>query len=146
MESDVSKFPPLRAAFIAVLSLLILGACASNSKKKTLDFTLNQYEVAVRWSQWDGTLDFLAPEYLEEHPVSALDLDRLRLFRVTQYVVRSVMPSSDGLAVQQVVELRLFNRNRAIEKSLIDRQEWRYNEERQRWFLHSGLPDVTRSR
>ena len=142
----MSKFPPLRAAFIAVLSLLILGACASNSKKKTLDFTLNQYEVAVRWSQWDGTLDFLAPEYLEEHPVSALDLDRLRLFRVTQYVVRSVMPSSDGLAVQQVVELRLFNRNRAIEKSLIDRQEWRYNEERQRWFLHSGLPDVTRSR
>jgi len=49
------------------------------------------------------------------------------------------------MALRQAVEIRLFNRNQAVERSLIDQQEWRYDAERERWFLHSGLPDVTRS-
>lgn len=136
---------PGMIALTAVL-LVLLSACAGSTQKTTLDATLLQYESVVRWSQWDGAIDFLAPEYLELNPVTQLDLDRLRLFRVTQYTVRSVMPTADGRTVRQAVEIRLFNRNRAVEQALLDQQEWRYNEERERWFLWSGLPDVTRSR
>ena len=131
---------------INMLLLTLLASCASNPQKKSLDATLFQYESAIRWSQWDGAIDFLAPEYLQEHPVTRLDLERLRLFRVTQYTVRSVMPTADGMTVRQSVEIRLFNRNRAVEQALIDQQEWRYDSGRERWFLHSGLPDVTRTR
>ena len=127
-----------------VLLALSLSSCVTPKKEKSLDETLQKYEVVVRWSQWDGALDFLAPESLEENPISRLDMDRLRLFRVTQYIVRSAAPFDDGEAFQQTVEIRLFNKNRAVEKTIIDTQEWRYAEDSERWLLHSGLPDVTK--
>ncbi|MBT8061587.1 MAG: hypothetical protein KJO85_02825 [Gammaproteobacteria bacterium] len=137
---------PLAMALLIALVMTLLNACASSTQKSTLDATLLQYESVIRWSQWDGAIDFLAPKYLEENPVSQLDIDRLRLFRVTQYTVRSVMPTADGMTIRQAVEIRLFNRNRAVEQALLDQQEWRYNPEHERWYLWSGLPDVTRSR
>lgn len=147
MVTTMLKRParPYSAAVLAAC-VLLLTACASNSHTKSLDDTLRQYEIVVRWSQWDGALDFLAPEYLATDPISQLDMDRLRLFRVTQYTVRSAIPFDESKGLQQVVEIRLFNRNRAVEQSLLDQQEWRYDDQRQRWFLYSGLPDVTRAR
>jgi hypothetical protein len=138
---------PMRFVFLIglVMAALQLSACATSKQDKSLENTLRQYEIVVRWSQWDGAVDFLAPEYLATSPISRLEMDRLRLFRVTQYTVRSAIPFDDGMALRQAVEIRLFNRNQAVEKSLIDQQEWRYDSTRERWFLHTGLPDVTRS-
>lgn len=138
---------PIRLAFFLglMMAALLLPACASNKQDKSLENTLRQYEMVVRWSQWDGALDFLAPEYLAANPPSRLDMDRLRLFRVTQYTVRSALPFDEGMGLRQAVEIRLFNRNQAVERSLIDQQEWRFDPVRERWFLYSGLPDVTRS-
>ena len=76
-----------------------------------------------------------------EHPISRLDMDRLRLFKVTSYTVRSTGIYDEGLTARQTVEIKMFNANQATERSLIDEQEWRYDEERDRWLLHSGLPD-----
>ena len=132
--------------FVPLLALTLLAACATSNQARSLDLTLTQYEKIVRWSQWDAAVDFLATEYLSDNPISQLDLDRLRLFRVTQYNIRSALPYDGGMGIQQTVEIRLFNRNRAVERVLIDRQDWRYDEVRERWLLHSGLPDVTRAR
>lgn len=148
MEPMMSKPRTDRVSLPVLLAavLLMLSACAGDKQSKSLDETLRQYEIIVRWSQWDGAAGFLAPDYLAENPISRLDMERLRLFRVTQYTVRSAAPFDGGKGFSQVVEIRLFNRNRAVEQSLIDQQEWRYDPERQRWLLHSGLPDVTRAR
>ena len=136
---------PLTTA-VLLFSTLLLAGCASNPKAKQLDTTLRQYEQIIRWSQWDGAAGFLAPESLIENPITRLDMDRFRLFRVTQYITRSGMPFDGGLGFRQAVEIRLFNRNRATERALIDQQEWRYDTESERWLLHSGLPDVTKAR
>lgn len=133
-------------AMLLALATVFTGCATDSQKTKSLDFTLLQYEQAIRWSQWDGAVDFLALEYQQNNPITRLDMDRLRLFRVTQYTVRSSIPFDNGIAVRQVVEIRLFNKNRAVEKTLIDQQEWRYQPENERWFLHSGLPDVTSAR
>ncbi len=109
---------------LTVLLLLLsigLASCVTPKKEKNLDETLQQYEVIIRWSQWDGAVDFLDLEYLAENPITRLDMDRFRLFRVTQYIVRSAAPVENGDAFLQVVEIRLFNRNRAVEKVVIDR-------------------------
>lgn len=144
MKPDPRKFLSLALAAMAVLTLT---ACPSSSKiTKSLDLTLAQYEKAVRWSEWEVATNHLAPSFLEQNPLSPLDMDRLRLFRVTQYNIRSTTPFDAGTGLSQVVEIRMFNRNRAVERSLIDRQEWRYDADTERWFLHSGLPDVTRLR
>jgi hypothetical protein len=38
----------------------------------------------------------------------------------------------------------MFNKTQGVERTIIDEQEWRYNEEVKRWLLHSSLPDPTK--
>lgn len=127
-----------------VLAVLVLASCTSNQVDKSRGEAFKQYETIIRWSQWDAAADFIAPEYLKEHPISRLDMDRLRLFKVTSYTVRSAAVFDEGMTARQEVEIKLFNANRAVERTIIDQQEWRYNEEAKRWLLHSGLPDPTK--
>lgn len=124
----------------------LLTACPKTKEESDLSDTLLEYDTVIRWAQWDAAVDFIAPEYLEEHPVTRLDLDRLRLFKVTQYTVRSAAPVDEGKGLVQEVEIKMFNKNRARELSVIDNQYWKYNEEHERWYLHTGLPDPTRGR
>lgn len=131
-------------SFFALGLATLLTACPQTKEQKGLTDTLQQYETIVRWAQWDAAADFIAPEYLADNPISRLDLDRLRLFKVTQYLVRSSAPIGDGTELLQTVEIRMFNKNQAKERSIIDNQYWKYNEQTERWQLHSGLPDPTR--
>lgn len=135
------------ARCMAALAAVLLAACATDyGKGKSLDEALRQYEAMIRWSQWDGAVQMLAPESLAEHPVTQLDIERLRQFRVTNYAIRSSTPYDEDNGLRQVVEIRLFNKNYAQERSIIDNQDWKYNKEAKVWLLHSGLPDVTQGR
>jgi len=134
----------LRTILLLSLATLLTG-CPQTKEDKNLSETLKQYETIVRWAQWDAAIDFVSMEYQEENPITRLDLDRLRLFRVTQYAVRSSAPLNEGNGLIQVVEIRMFNKNQARERSIIDEQYWKYNEETERWKLHSGLPDPTQN-
>jgi hypothetical protein len=134
----------LRTILLLSLTTLLAG-CPQTKEDKDLSETLKQYETIVRWAQWDAAIDFVSMEYQVENPITRLDLDRLRLFRVTQYVVRSSAPIDDGNGLIQVVEIRMFNKNQARERSIIDEQYWKYNAETERWKLHSGLPDPTQN-
>ena len=136
----------LTGQYVLLLSLLVLAlaACTSNPSDKKRTEALKQYETIVRWSQWDAAADFISAEYQLEHPITRLELERLRLFRVTGYTVRSTGVFDEGMTVQQVVEIKMFNNNKAVERTVIDNQEWRYNLETERWRLHSGLPDPTK--
>lgn len=135
----------LRTILIFGIATLLIG-CPKTKEEKGLSDTLLQYETIVRWAQWDAAIDFISSEYQEENPITRLDIDRLRLFRVTQYAVRSSAPVDDGKGLLQVVEIRMFNKNQARERSIIDEQYWKYNEETERWKLHSGLPDPTQKK
>jgi len=125
---------------------MALVACTSNPVEKSRSETFKQYETIVRWSQWDAAADFVSPEYQLEHPISRLEMDRLRLFRVTSYTLRSSGVFDEGMTARQTVEIKMFNSQQAVERTVIDNQEWRYDEERKRWLLHSGLPDPTKRR
>ena len=112
-------------------------------KLNKLPEAFKQFETIIRWSQWDAAADFIAPEFMAENPITRLEMDRLRLFRVTAYTVRSTGVFDEGLTARQVVEIKLFNANQAVERTIIHEQEWRYHEDVKRWLLHSRLPDPT---
>ena len=133
-----------RAVLLLSLLLLTLAACTGNQKDKEKSEALKQYETIIRWSQWDAAADFIAPEYQLEHPITRLELDRLRLFKVTAYTVRSTGVFDEGMTMRQVVEIKMFNTNKGVERTITNEQEWRYNPETERWKLHSGLPDPTK--
>ena len=125
------------------LAILTLVACTSNQADKSRGEAFKQYETIIRWSQWDAAADFISLEYQEEHPITRLEMDRLRLFKVTAYTLRSAGVFDEGMSATQVVEIKMFNSHQGLERTIIDEQEWRYDEERKRWLLHSGLPDPT---
>jgi hypothetical protein len=127
---------------LLVLAVAV-AACSSNPAEKSRGEAFKQYETIIRWSQWDAAADFIAPEFLEENPITRLDMERLRLFRVTAYTVRSTGVYDEGMTARQTVEIRMFNKRQAVERAVIDQQEWRYHEDVKRWLLHSGLPDPT---
>ena len=125
------------------LAILVLAACSTNQVDKSRGEAFKQYETIIRWSQWDAAADFISPDYQTEHPITRLEMDRLRLFKVTSYTLRSAGVYDEGMTAQQVVEIKMFNTTKGVERTIIDEQEWRYDEERKRWLLHSGLPDPT---
>ncbi|MDX1554663.1 MAG: hypothetical protein R3212_01420 [Xanthomonadales bacterium] len=128
----------------ALTGVLLIVSCATTSgMDKARTEALEQYESMIRWSQWDGAVNYIAPEYLEENPITRLDLERLRLFRVTAYTVRSTQVYDEGKTLTQGVEIRLFHKSQAVERTIYDDQLWKYDEEAQVWMLHSGLPDPT---
>lgn len=131
---------------VGLVLMILLAGCVPSGMEKSRAEAFKQYESLIRWSQWDAAANFLAPEYLQENPITQLQMDRLRLFRVTNYTLRSANIYDEGMAAQQVVQISMFNNNQAVERTLIDTQEWRYDPERKRWFLHSGLPDPTKGR
>jgi hypothetical protein len=135
-------------AFILLLMTtfaLLLAACTPpQSMEKSRGEALKQYETIIRWSQWDAAADFISPEYLLENPISRLEMDRLRLFKVSTYTLRSTGIFDEGKTVRQTVEIKMYNSHQAVERTIIDEQEWRYNEEIKTWKLWSGLPDPTK--
>jgi hypothetical protein len=133
-----------RTGIMLSLAIIVAAACTPNQVNQERGETFKQYETIIRWSQWDAAADFVSAEYQEEHPITRLEMDRLRLFKVTAYTVRSTGVFDEGVTARQTVEIKMFNKTRGLERIIIDEQEWRYNEETKRWKLHSGLPDPTK--
>lgn len=143
-QSKPGSYSRVAAVTLMLICLAGLVACIPSQVEKTRSEAFKQYETIVRWSQWDAAVNFIAPDYLEEHPVSRLEMDRLRLFRVTQYTIRSTDIYDEGMGARQTVEIKMFNAAQATERTIMDDQEWRYDPIAKRWLLHSGLPDPTR--
>ena len=127
------------------LSLLLAG-CGTNQKDKLQTETMDRYAMLVRWSQFDSLVDYIHPDWLEAHPVRQLDVDRLHQFRVTEYRMRQLIALDDGSGVARVVQIRLHHIQTARERTIQHVEAWRWDDERERWLLHSGLPDVTAGR
>jgi len=129
---------------IGMVSLLgLLGACGTlDEKDKKRTETMDRFEAIVRWNQFDSMVDFMDPDWLAENPVTSLEVERLHQFRVSQYTVRQVLSEPEG-GVDRLVQLRLYNKHTAREKVVEYVESWRWDDERSRWMLHSGLPDVT---
>jgi len=131
---------------LLLIVLMSLAACAaSNQAQRERQQAMDRWQDMVRWSEYSALVDMINPEWLAENPVGRLELQRLRQFRVTEYRVRQVISEPDGLALERRVQIRLYHVHSARERVIQHRELWRYDEERERWLLHSGLPDPRRS-
>ena len=136
----------MKSILLLLATMLLSVGCAEKQQNQRRTDTLDRYEATIRWSQYDALVDFMHPDWLEENPVASLDIDRLHQFRVSQYRVRQVLSQKDGSGVDRVVELRMYHLHSARERTVEYVESWRWDEERERWMLHSGLPDVTSAR
>ena len=139
----------VRAAVVALLSVVLLASCASmsmkniQSKETILEDTLKMYAATMRWGDMTQGLGFVDPKYPQVHPMTDLELARYKQVRVTSYDDQPAAPVSE-IEVHQTVEIGLVNINTQSARSVLDNQIWRYDEKEKRWWLTTGLPDITR--
>ena len=135
----------MRRLSILLFALFVaLGAgCASDVRNQALITTLNAYANTMRWGDFQSALQFVDPKVAAEHPLSALDLQRFQQVRVTGYDEGAGAVPDGENRVRQVVQISLVNLNTQSERTVIDRQSWRYDPQTKHWWLTSGLPDIT---
>ena len=128
---------------LALVAMLCAG-CATDQRNQALVTTLNAYASTLRWGDFQSAQQFVDPKVREAHPLRSLDLARYGQVRVTGYD-EGAGPVPDGEnQVRQVVQISLVNVNTQSERTVVDRQSWRYDPDKKRWWLMSGLPDITR--
>lgn len=120
-----------------ILLCLITGGCGPNKKLQLLDQTLEDYRTTIRWG-----LSERLEAFQNRHENAAPATDPFQEIRVTSYkpIKRTFVEGKEGDTVHQTVEIRYYHDQSGVEKTLIDKQLWHYDEKKERWRLQSDLP------
>lgn len=128
---------------LLVLSILLLAACATQERSRSLTTTLSAYGGVLRWGDFASAAQFIDPKVRAEHPLSDLDRARYKQVRVTEYDDGSGPVPISPTEVQQTVRISVVNIHTQAERTVIDRQRWHYDREKNKWTLMTGLPDFS---
>ena len=128
---------------LVVLSLLLLAGCATKTRSDALTTTLKAYGSTLRWGDFQSALQFIDPAVRAAHPLSSLELARYQQVRVSEYDDGAGPVPTGDFDVQQTAMISLVNIHTQSERSVVDHQTWHYDEKTKRWWLTSGLPDIT---
>ncbi|MBB5865507.1 hypothetical protein [Xanthomonas sp. 3058] len=127
-----------------LLGLALLSGVAnagSRAQARALQTTQAAYTAAVRWSDFDAAQGFIEPAYAQAHPLSDLERSRYQQVQISGYREVRVGDDVNG-DLRREVELRVINRNTQAERLVRSTELWRWDAERKRWWLASGLPDL----
>jgi hypothetical protein len=145
MPADATMETPMRRIALLALALAVslLSGCAKDVRADALTRTTNAYASAIRWGDFAGAQGFLDADYADAHPISSIEQSRLSQLRVTGYD-EGGGPRPDGdNEVTQTVQISVVNINTQSERTLVDHQRWRYDTEKHKWWLMTGLPDFS---
>ena len=120
---------------LALVTSVLLAACSHDYQLMKTEEQLHGYEAAIRWNLFKRAMDYLASP-----PTPSPDWRALDQIKVTGYkaTFRDLFPS--GKFLLQTVEIRYLPAGSVVERTLIDEQRWRFDEDRDRWLLETGLP------
>jgi hypothetical protein len=107
-----------------------------HKRAEALENVLRRYEASIRWTSGQQMHNFLPPEYDRQtlKPIS-------RNIRVTHYeVVQGPTMLGEDRAVQTAVIQYVFQDTQRL-RELNDKQEWRYDDEAESWYLYSPIPE-----
>lgn len=130
-------------SILVALCVLLLAGCATKTRSDALTTTLKAYGSTLRWGDFRSAVQFIDPAVREAHPLTPLQLARYQQVRVSEYDDGAGPVPSGDFDVQQTVLINLVNIHTQSERSVVDHQRWHYDEKAKRWWLTSGLPDIT---
>ena len=126
---------------IFIITILLVSCGGTSNKKRNLDSTLFKYASLIRWSNYDAAVNYLTPENEDIKP-SDFELQRLKQFKVSQYLESPITAGSEENIIQQKVEIQLYNIHTNKTKTIYDHQSWEYDDKLKQWFLTSGIPKL----
>lgn len=139
------KKPQQIIYWLCVACLFSVVACGTvKTKQVKRDEVFDSFRATLRFNEFNGITGFIAAEYLEENPITRLETNRLKQFRVSSYEVLSVVSSEDGNTVTKAVQIGMVHQRTASERQVRYIENWKWDEAIGNWRLHSGLPNVDR--
>jgi hypothetical protein len=128
-------------SLVLALTLLVsgcntLGIFKTKDMQDTLSQTLHTYELTVRWGELSQIYSFLEPELAKQTEIQ----ENLSGIRVTSYDVIKKPSNTGENEAMQSVQIRYIYRDRQIEKTIIDHQQWTYNGEKREWRRTNPIP------
>ncbi len=117
--------------------ICLLSACSHDYDLMKMEEQVSGYGSAIRWNLFKK-----AVAYLDPPPSRPPDWKALAEIKVTSYSpqFRDVLPS--GKVMMQTVEIRYIPPGSVVEKTVIDQQRWRFDEDDNRWVVESGFPQL----
>ncbi len=126
---------------VFVLVLLIVGCAGIETRKQMTLFgeTSKAYGLAIRWGEYEEAVAF---KRIGDKDDNLPDFAEYRQVRVTSYKVKKTIVDEKSFSkVLQIVDIQYYRMSNVTVKNLINRQKWEYNEEEDRWYLLSELPN-----
>lgn len=111
------------------------GTVEKDRKSKSLEAATNGYGKAIRWGYYETAYGYLHPTRRRE---PSADLGNVR---VTSYEVVQPPVVRNEAGAEQIVHLEYVLSDEQVVRKLTERQDWRYDEQAQTWWLHSAPPD-----
>lgn len=126
----------------AALCCLLLVGCVStrdDNRGRELDASLKTFTKLMRWGEFESASAYLVSR---DGAPRAVNLDRLRGFRITQFEVSSQIVANDGAEVKVQHRVQYYGEDSGVVRTLQYDQNWWYDPERRRWFVDSDLPEL----
>jgi len=125
------------------MSIALIIGCASYGERKQMDMLeqrTGNYETALRWGRYELARAFIKSKGTDQVKDN---LDGLKQIKITSYKLLGRNFLENKEEAEQKVEIRFYNMDNLIERTIIDHQTWIFNYDLENWFLSSGLPDFT---
>lgn len=99
------------------------------------DEIINRYASAIRWGEFEKAAQFQSPAHR-----TRLDEAWLKNIHIATYKTLYVNENPTSNIVELGVEIRYFIEPSGSEKTITDRQIWRFEDDQDKWMLESPLP------
>jgi hypothetical protein len=131
-----------RWLLLALLGALLAGCASTQPKMSELDKLQYAWSAAIRWGDFEGAWTMVDPKYRDDHPLTALELERYEQVQVSGY--RELGASAGPDTAMRQIEIGVVNRHTQVERTTRYAEQWRYDAAADRWWITSGLPDLWR--
>jgi len=126
--------PKILTSFFFCLFIIVLSGCSTTADKMDkLNNTLKGYEKSLRWAKFNAAYSFYKWESDEQPSMPS----HLKDIRITKYIVSNKIFDEKTMTAKQTVSISYYNTNNLREKSLEDKQRWKYFPDQKRWYLMS---------
>lgn len=131
-----------RTILAASLLLLVAGCATLQNRDRLRDETLEHYGASLRWSGFETAWDFVDPAVREARPLTPQQKARYAAVRVAGYDASGPRATGDD-TIAQTAQVSLIVKASQQVYSVVDHQRWRWDPQAKRWWLETGLPDIT---
>jgi len=123
------------------MSIALIIGCVSYGEVKQMDMLeqrTKNYETALRWGRYE-----IASAFIKSKVTNNLtdNLDGLKQIKITSYKLLGRNFLENNEEAEQKVEIKFYNIDNLIERTIINHQTWIFHKDFGNWFLSSGLPD-----